>query len=1259
MNILSPQESISKGYRRVQIDHNSYHRFLNALEVLVSNIQEQGQSEEQQKNILTRFLHDAFYASYDMSAVDNIDLAIRMNESSSSNVGIMFEVKGIGRPDMPTLDNLNTKAIRELLLYYLRQRKAGNIDIRHLIITNTREYFIFDAQEFERYFYNDRNLLRQFDDFEQGRLTGTSTNYFYSEIAAPAISQIIDRIKFTYFSLRDYTSEIHNRAVSGKLTHLYRVLSPIHLLKLPFQNDSNSLNDQFYRELLHLIGLEEFRDGGKVIIRRKELNHRESSSLLENALSIIETYSPSLASVTGSTRNERFFNAAMELCIIWINRILFLKLLEAQLLNYHNGNADYQFLNYNKIPDFDGLNRLFFQVMAIEPTSRNSAIKNLFPKVPYLNSSLFEQTELERNCIRISELEQSSKLTIMNRSILKNDPRFKDKRELPFLEYLFAFLDAYNFSSEGIGEVAEKPKTLINASVLGLIFEKINGYKDGAVFTPGFITRYICSFSIRAAVIEKFNEYYGWEITDFEQLINADYDHHTANDLVNSLKILDPAVGSGHFLVSALNEIILIKSQLGCLFDSSGRRIKSTHYEISIENDDLIIIDEEGELWSYNPNLPESRRIQEALFKEKRTIIENCLFGVDINPNSVNICRLRLWIELLKNAYYTSESNYTQLETLPNIDINIKCGNSVLQKFGLNDKLVNQNIKKYRDAVKNYKRTKTKEDKYAVEQLITTIKNEIVSNIYERSPEMVRYKQAEMHYHKLAAARMFDDTRTSIVRRKDEKRLKDAKRIMDRAKQTLDAARSNQIYRGGFEWRMEFPEVLDDMGNFIGFDLIIGNPPYLKEYTNRQAFDGFRETSPYYQGKMDLWYGFACYALDLLKKNGILSFIATSNWISSAGASKLRSKIRGCANFLQFIDFGTYMIFGDSASIQTMIMVVKKENSNANFSTKFSRNLIHNSSLSDIIQLLNGNADEASYGVTTFERNDKDVIFSFEENTVCAICAKMRENASFLEERMIAQGIIGAPDEAFIISNPTIFSTKEQQYIKPYYTGLKKKYILNQTDKFIIYLSAQNFSETEFLEFDGFSSHFEPYKNRLIQSKIKFKTPQKPYYYLHRERKESFFKAGTPRLITQGRTHTPIFVYTEDDCYPSRSLFVITSNKFNLKYLCAILNSKLIAFWLRNKGKMQGACFQVDKGPLLSIPIQYKNEYASVLINLIDQIITSNDYDASVSSIASKIDIAVYHLYDLTYDEVLIVDPGTLISREEYESFNLDAYGQS
>ena len=262
-----------------------------------------------------------------------------------------------------------------------------------------------------------------------------------------------------------------------------------------------------------------------------------------------------------------------------------------------------------------------------------------------------------------------------------DDKGRKRTGKIKTLDYFLSFLDAYDFGAEHSSEnslIHENSKTLINASVLGLIFEKINGYKDGSFFTPGYITQYICHKTLRRAVVDKFNKLKGWNCADFEDLKDRiEYGQREvrieANQIINSIKICDPAVGSGHFLVSALNELIAIKSELGVLQDRQEQPKRIKDYDVRVEQDELVISDEDGDYFKYNPSDTTSQRIQEALFEEKQEIIENCLFGVDLNPKSVEICRLRLWIELLKNAYYyRNEDGKRVLQTLPNIDINIK-----------------------------------------------------------------------------------------------------------------------------------------------------------------------------------------------------------------------------------------------------------------------------------------------------------------------------------------------------------------------------------------------------------------------------------------------------------------------------------------------------------------------------------------------------------------------------------------------------------
>ena len=655
MGLLKPNQVLNKAYRQIAIETECFELFKKSLQTYLNNIND-GQREETQKEHLRNFLSETFYREYYMAPEEDIDLAIRLDKTNKSSIGLLIEVKSTtNKNEMIAKDNLNKKALQELLLYYLRERiTKKNNDIKYLITTNIYEFFIFDAHEFERKFYQNKKLRREFEDFQDGRKTSNKTEFFYSEIASPYIDEVQEQLEYTYLNLSDYSKFISSdKNSSRKLIELYKIFSDTHLLKLPFQNDSNSLNKGFYNELLHIIGIEEKKENNKTIIVRKDSSRREEASLLENTINKLDA-EDCLRHINktayGNTYDEQLFNIAMELCITWINRILFLKLLEAQMIKYHNGDMSYKFLTLNKIHDFDDLNTLFFQVLARSINNRTQSVKQDFSKVPYLNSSLFEVTDLESKTIKISSLSQRIELTLLSKSILKNKKINISLKKLPTLDYLFTFLDAYNFASEGSEEVQDEARTLISASVLGLIFEKINGHKDGSVFTPGFITMFMCREAITKTVLQKFNKRYTWNCTTITELYNRIDNVAEANSLINSIKLCDPAVGSGHFLVSALNELILLKYDLGILLDINGKRIKKSDYTVTIENDELIITDVDNNLFTYNPNNEESRRIQETLFNEKKHIIENCLFGVDINPNSVKICRLRLWIELLKNA---------------------------------------------------------------------------------------------------------------------------------------------------------------------------------------------------------------------------------------------------------------------------------------------------------------------------------------------------------------------------------------------------------------------------------------------------------------------------------------------------------------------------------------------------------------------------------------------------------------------------------
>ena len=694
LNIKIPIQTINKSYQKNKISRIDFDNFKAQLEVIIKKI-DADESEEQLKNVLIQFLKNTFYQNNEVNTKGRTDLAIYNGESNKSTVGVIFETKKPdNQVDMISKTDLNKKALHEIILYYLQERiEFGNTEIKNIIVSNVNEWFIFDAADFERAFYNKGTcfLVSEYKKWKTGQKISKSTDFFYNEIAKKYIAQSETEIDCTYLDLTSFKNL--SALAENKLINLYKLFSPQHLLKIPHANDSNTLDTGFYNELLHILGLEEKTESGKKIIKRIGEKNRNSASLIENTIKILETenrlkHIAERKERYGKTPKEQIENVALELNIMWINRILFLKLLEAQLVQYQNDNNDFKFLNIKNIVDFDELNELFFEVLAKKNKDRNSDVKQKFKHIPYLNSSLFEISRLEDETIRINSLQSRLKMPLMAKSVLKT------KKEPIILEYILNFLEAYDFTSEGNTKIQEENKNLINASVLGLIFEKINGYKEGSYFTPGYITMYMSRENIRSALVRKFKE---TGLPEFKTLENFDdlkdliEDRKTANAVINSLKICDPAVGSGHFLVSALNELIAIKSELGILEYQNGNRIKN--YKIEVINDELIISDKEtDELFEYNLSrkgnaIDYKQELQEALFHEKQIIIENCLFGVDINPNSVNITRLRLWIELLKNAYYRKESLHAdtlpEMETLPNIDINIKQGNSLLGRFAL------------------------------------------------------------------------------------------------------------------------------------------------------------------------------------------------------------------------------------------------------------------------------------------------------------------------------------------------------------------------------------------------------------------------------------------------------------------------------------------------------------------------------------------------------------------------------------------------
>ena len=666
------------------------------------------ESEEYQKNLLKGFLESVLPYNF-INTSSRIDLAIYNGKDANSSLGILFECKSLtNKSEMMSTEKINSKAFQEIVYYYLQERLVNkNLEIKKCIITNGLSWFVIEAKEFEKHFFKNKKLVDLVTKFRNNQLSSNKTDFLYSEVIAPEVDKAIEKgIVIAHFDLSQALVKTSKSIEIKKnnLTQLYRFFTAENLLNKEIFTDSNKLNKNFYDELLYLMGLEEMKSGTSKIISRLKPAKRQRYSFVENIIDKLDMK---------DVPKDKQEDIAIQLTVVWINRILFLKLLESQLVLF-NKDESYRFLTYEKLPNFEEIYSLFFAVLAKKVSERSDRVQEKFGYVPYLNSSLFEETGLEfsRDGIGIDRLPEGD-IEIFSKSALKGADKKLKKGKINFIEYLFEFLDAYDFSTT-ITHHEKSKNDLINASVLGLIFEKINGYRDGSFYTPGNITMYMSRKAIRTSAVDKINEALDWQCESIEDIkfnIRNAQIAKKVSDAIDSLKVCDPAVGSGHFLVSILNEIIALKSDLNVLFDAEGNYIGNL-IQCYVINDELVIQDMSGNNFVYQTGNQQSELIQKAIFYQKRHILENSLFAVDINPSSVNICRLRLWIELLKSSYYyqDTETNQLVLTTLPNIDINIKVGDSLLHKFDFDYEfdMRKTDFKDYLSLVKDYKETNNK-----------------------------------------------------------------------------------------------------------------------------------------------------------------------------------------------------------------------------------------------------------------------------------------------------------------------------------------------------------------------------------------------------------------------------------------------------------------------------------------------------------------------------------------------------------------------
>ncbi|EAK3482927.1 class I SAM-dependent DNA methyltransferase [Campylobacter coli] len=1260
---IDEKEFLNPYYRKKPILEAELNEFIKALKDYKTSLENNLKNNEDSlvANALSKFFENLHFECEIKSihkGNSGIDLALKKDKQ----IQVIVEAKLPHSKEFFSQSKPNCKALHECILYYLRERKALNSSLKHIIITDFYRFYIFKADLFEELFNKNKYFKEAFENFEsKNSLFKGNTDEFYKECekllsSEKYLDSITRKDLFDEPSLKGVFIDIkpileQEKPSFSKLKPLFKIFHKDFLLSEFNPNDANSLNNAFYKELLYILGLYESKQNSKLIITKSEESKEEQGTFY---------------TAINSKLKEENFETILKLLILWLNRILFLKLIESNLVRF-NDDKNLKFLNFKKIPDFDKLSELFFEVLAKEKSTRK---KSEFAYLPYLNSSLFEKQNIE-NTLEISSLSNDLKLFYYKNTVLKDDKCKAKKGQVRLLEYLFEFLDSFDFGSDDEQSEILSQKELISSSVLGNVFEKLNGYKEGSFYTPSFITSYMCKESITKVVLDKFNAQFDLDAKNISELRKSlrKEDKKAQKELLNSIKICDPAVGSGHFLVSALNVMLSIYDELN-LFDEE--------FYLEVQNDEILITNHKGEFIEYKrPSTPKDKAhlIQQELFHTKKDIIENNLFGVDINPNSCEITKLRLWIELLKHSFYQSfdDENYHDLKTLPNIDINIKCGNSLVSYFETGKSLshypnIKERMSKYKRIVKDYK-----EGFYTDKNLIAKeIKNlqesfknfclkdkfnkeikQLTNGANEYSKKYGDFLADEHHDEKFKSffsKNMFEFSFDEKVAIKEFANLK-------KEYDNIFNLESNHP----FEWRFEFPEILDDDGNFKGFDLIIGNPPYIKEAENKELFTNTKKLRTY-QGKMDIWYHFVGRGFDILKNNGYLAFIATNNWVTNSGAKKLRNIVLEESQILSLVDFSSFMVF-DSASIQTMIMSFQKTKPPKNYEFHFAKITTQTPIYEDALSLLKNektqNNEILKINLTPKKFIDKTL--NFTKSDYEELFNKIQKYGKFyLEEREVAQGIV-YPQENINKKSLEILGNNfylgqgiqkltneevenlnllknEKILLKPIFESdnIQKYFVKRYNYFWVIYTNSSFKNPNSMDDYPNLKKHLDKFQNVITSD-------NKPYG-LHRARDEKFF-TGSPRIVALRKcVGEPKFSYVDFDCYVSATFYVIKTQRINVKYLTAILNSKLIAFWLKHKGKMQGNNYQIDKEPLLNIPIvtiNSKNQkIADELINLVDEILKAKEQDknANTQELENKINSLVYKLYNLTEDEIKIIE---------------------
>ena len=849
------------------------------------------------------------------------------------------------------------------------------------------------------------------------------------------------------------------------------------------------------------------------------------------------------------------------------------------------------------------LEPLFYTALNVDRSRKNDLYPQLNLRIPFLNGGLFEELD--------NYDWQKNNFSIPNEIFSNADSKGREA------DGILDIFDRYNFTINE-DEPTER-EVAIDPEMLGKVFENLldvsTRKSKGAFYTPREIVHYMCRETLISYLVEKskipedairnfilYGDYFkDADIASFAEQRDLQISDEIFSPAKNvnrlaeldkflqSVKVADLAVGSGAFLLGMLNEI------------TKAREVLTAYL-----------------------NFGKTEKQENSLYDLKIETIKNSIFACDIEPSAVDIAKLRLWLTIVIDDEPTTDKNSFKPKPLPNLDCNIICGNSLIDEF---------------EGVQLIKHSKVLNNMAEAKGQGLLLQGEIDIRIAELIRLQKNLFHESDHVRKEEYRRYIRDIYDGIILEQLGKNSAQAKRYK---------LATQQKSLPFILWQLYFPTVFKENG---GFDIIIGNPPYIGEEGHKELFRTIANTDfgrKYYIGKMDFWYFFVSKAIELLKDNGLLSFIAPNNWMTTAGGKNMRSHIATETTIKNFITFDNVMIF-ENAAQQTMIFLIQKKICNKPYSLDYKA--IGNESLNSqkLNDFLNGDKIGEAYTVDYNPiANKTGGTFQFLRENVSAVLEKIAGgNKIFLTDDEILNGIhphhstvtkkmlkilpngskIG--DGIFILDSSEIenlnLSNEEFQLLKPYYDSknVDRYYFNPETKRFIIYTTSQFKNPESMAPYPVLKKHLDYYSSVI--------TSDNRPYGLHRARQVRFFE--NPKIVSLRKCSVPTFAYIDKPSYFTAEWYCIITSRIDMLYLTCLLNSSLVRFWLSKKGKIQGNIFQVDKEPLQNIPIKIPTpEIKDKILNL--YILINNakkqNRSADTRNWEQKIDNMIHQIYDLT-----------------------------